>query len=1256
MHERTDSGVAFAGNSDKNQVVPPQSADRSSSGPAEITLFKQKNTTASQQCSSALEGQDHLPNQYESITAISSHVKGPEFLDSIPSVWDNFIESATTYPTSLAISSIHQKGELYDLPNLALDHDGYRADPYVRWSYATLINAVTRLMRALQHIGAKEGFPIVTFLDNVIEFPLILWAAASLGCTTVPLHPRTLLNREEAVHVLTKAISTSSFQETIIFTQNAHLHEKISALDLPYTTRVISLERLDNTSCSPFAEYLLSSEPFDIISLATYRERAQSWTLIVFTSGTTALPKGVVLDCFRLDRWMAKRNNMCPLSPGDSALVNLPTNHAFWHVTVLHHVRSGGAIVLSGSSFSPQHFPDLMDMENCTDIPMPPALVYAIVEVVRARGIRLKSLKRVSLGGAKLSIEFVQNCFDVLGAASVDIMYGQTENFVAATTRGFSNIADFVRGDDISVGWVDLGAELKICSPGDTFALPRNVVGELHYGSVIRCNGYAGEPLPENFYTDNNGQTWFGSGDAALIDDEGLVFIVGRIKDMIIRGGVNISPAAIEFQLAQEPRTKSLNIQVVGKLDPIAGEVPIAISQKAVTPSDVDAIQDTISKYKGPVYLPEEVLTLEQLGLEDFPKTMLGKIQKGKLTTLVREYFERRDSPEVDDQIETDDLTRQVQKIWKRTIGHEVDLNAKLSDFADSITIMRVRDRFARDLGVKLTFADILGNRTVKEQIAMIREQSLETIVPQNISQNVNLTAKNLVHLAGTPELFPTTKAYISDELGKVGLEWDDVQYITPASDFTQVLTHADILNTSWSWKFAFVARAGLDKQAVRKSCELMLTNNPFLPSFLLSNRLAFGSDIALHVVPKSNQKLFNLVFRDYGNIPTKAEFADLVLKPYEYEMALLPGILFHFLLFRIEDTGQTGMIMVSHHAVIDASYMQLIFDDLDKALGGEALPQHISYKTWADSYYSLRTTHEAQVAVNWHVNRLEDLMFQKRSVFPQLPRPHHFLSSQMHIQQVDDNGCHIDFRASGMTNLRRKHPQLSAPVIIKAAWSLMNMHRNDTDCAVFSNLQADRRRFPFVPKALESLSPAHTFEASNVAGLCLQDVVNIIPLHSEENILDFLHRVYRDQEELNQYASAPLKTLLQTIGPVNAEIMLDVLRSQIFNWTPGLGAMQTHNPNENYEPVSSFIRPSLRLVINVDVGGHDDETVFAQIKSPLYDMDGLRSLARDFEDFVLYVCNEANWYERSGNFRSALRQLGKAEPQTNGYQTAHIM
>jgi len=1211
------------------------------------------------QATDAPVGQESLPNEafggkqsYSNGTAFRqpplSLVKGPDWPAVIPSIWENFLEAATKFPDTLAVASTSQKGSLLNLQNLPVDHELYKADPYVRWSYAEFVKGVTRLIEALEKQGVKEGYPIFTFVYNGAEFFLIFWAAVSLGCSIIPIHPRNLLNKEEATHIITKAISVSPVDGTIVFAQTAEFAKQIIDLNVLYKTSVVIVDSNgDDNEPRSMHNFIAKGQPGDIVTLARYRQSASTWSLINFTSGTTALPKGVIEKAARLDRWMEARRQRLPVEPGDSCFLTLPPNHAFYLMSHLSYHCCGAAIVIPGPSFSPQSAPELFEVEKCTHAPTSPTMIYALAQVAKERGFKFSTLKTITCGGAKLSREIVKQCLEDLGSQAIEIVYASTETGPMASTGRTLTVKELDRGGEITIGSPAVGGTVKICAPEETTPLPLNTEGELHYTSATICDGYIGGDLPSAFYSDQNGQAWMATGDAAMINDEGLIFIVGRVKDMIIRGGVNISPAAIELVLLSEPTTKDFGIQIVGKVDDIAGEVPIAVSIEPVTPADVDVIQDIVLRHMGPVFLPEEILTLEQIGLTEFPKTMLGKPQKAKLKRAVEAFLDERDAPQGDSVPPVDELTTTVQKIWTRTIGHTVDIDAQVADYADSITIMRVRDRFAKEIGAPISLSDMLNRRTARDHIELIREQKQKVAQVSDAPTSPRplapapgvLTNRDIVHLATNSQHYSATQAYVSDEIGKVGLAWEDVQAITPASDFVQVTTEADIVNTSWTFKWAFLAKPGISKQALRRALEITLSNNPMLASFLLWNKSVLGSDIALHIMFKHHKKLLDRVFRDLGSIATKADFAGLIYKPYEYEMATLPGILTQFLLFDIAETGQSGTIMVAHHASYDVSYMQLVFEDLDKVLGGTTiLDPHIPYKTWADSFYCLRTSHEARAAADWHLSRLANLSNQRGSVFPPLPRPHHYSTQSPHIQDVSDNGYHFNFHARGITTLKRRHPSLNSPMIIKSAWVLLNMHRNGTSTALFSNTQADRKRFPFIPPTLESLAPPDTFSAMRVAGPTLQDVVNIIPLDPNETALAFMNRVTADQDDLTTYASAPLKTILQDMGPINAEAMLDVLRSQIFNWVPGLGATLIANPYENYEILDGFIRPSIRLVINVDVGGNDDETVYAQIKSPLYDVNGLQGLAHDFEDFVLWLCDERNWEKTMGNFKTALR------------------
>ncbi|KAK5953009.1 putative NRPS-like protein biosynthetic cluster [Knufia fluminis] len=1185
---------------------------------------------------------DHTAREHPPL----SFVKGPDWPTNVPSIWALFVEAATKFPDALAVASTSQKGELFGLSNLYLDHELYRADPYVRWSYAEFVKGIVRLVRALQKQGVGEGSLVFIFVHNSAQFLVIFWAVVSLGCYIVPIHPRNLLNKEEAAHILTKAISASQVKKPVVFAQTGDVAKQVLGLNVLDDALVVVVDGDGTDTARPLHDFITHAEQWDISSLARYKDSAAKWAFIIFTSGTTSLPKGVVQVAARFDKWIENRRQAVPVVASDSCFLTIPANHAFYPLTLPLFHGCGAAVVIPGPSFTPQTAPEVFSMEKCTHSALAPTMVYALSQIAKERDFKFTSLKSISCGGSRLSRETITGALQDMGSQAVEVIYASTEAGPISSSGTTTTVDELDRNGDITVGKATVGSTIKVCAPGEIVPLPRNTEGELHFSCATICDGYVDDELPSTFYTDEDGQRWMVTGDAAMIDDNGLIFVVGRVKDMIIRGGVNISPAAIEFALASEPATEKFGIQIVGRPDVIAGEVPIAVSAKSVTLADIDLIQDTILRHMGPIFLPEEILTLQQIGLADFPKTMLGKAQKSKLKRVVEDFLEKRDAPVVEVP-PVDELTSNVQKIWSRIIGHGVDVDAQVTDYADSISIMRVRDRLAKDMGVSISLAEMLDKKTARDHIELIRQQkdkatgtsTAQVHTPVSAKESGILTHRDIIHLASAPHHFPATKAHISDEIAKAGLAWEDVQEITPASDFTQIMTQGDIINTSWTWKFAVLANSGINKEGVRRGIEVMLANNPMLASFLCWNKRAFGSDIALHVMFEHTQKLFDQVFRDYGVVQTKEDFANLVNKPYEYEMAQLPGLLVQFLLFDVAETGLSGAIMVGHHAPFDASHMQLIFDDLDKALGGATtLDQHTSYKTWADSFYSLRNSLEARIALNWQLNRLSDLSSLRTSVFPALPRPPY--TTPPHIQSISDNGHHTTFHARGITALKRAYPSLTNPTIIKSAWSLLNMHHTNTNTALFSNLQADRKRFPFIPAALDSLAPPGTFSATNVAGPTLQDVVNIIPLHPLETPLEFMTRIAADQENLSTYASAPLRTLLSELGPIDSEIMLDILRSQCFNWTPGLGAMAINNPNENYEAVSSFIRPSLRLVINVDVGGVGDETVFAQIKSPLMDGAALEGLARDLEGLVLWLCEGGNWGRRMGEWKGALRGL----------------
>jgi acyl-CoA synthetase (AMP-forming)/AMP-acid ligase II len=247
--------------------------------------------------------------------------------------------------------------------------------------------------------------------------------------------------------------------------------------------------------------------------------------------------------------------------------------------------------------------------EKCTDAILVPTMLHALLSVKATQGQKLEHLKHVVFGGSLLTPAILKSCVNELGAQAVENAYGMTEGTIIGTGPQ-TNILSMVKGDDVSVGTVLAGTGFKACLPGQNLPVPRGTLGEFHFHSdSLNEEGYIGVKTDE-YYTDTEGRCWFKTGDQGIIDHDGRVFIVGRYKDMIIRGGENISPSAIESAIGLMPQLKGTMLQVVGAPDDIAGEVPVAVVQGDVTPELAQEIHDAVITTMGIIYVPDEVLSL----------------------------------------------------------------------------------------------------------------------------------------------------------------------------------------------------------------------------------------------------------------------------------------------------------------------------------------------------------------------------------------------------------------------------------------------------------------------------------------------------------------------------------------------------------------------------------------------------------------------------------------------------------------------
>lgn len=286
----------------------------------------------------------------------------------------------------------------------------------------------------------------------------------------------------------------------------------------------------------------------------------------------------------------------------------------------------------------------------------------------------------------------------------------------------------------------------------------------------------------------------------------------------IIRGGENISPSAIEAVLLKNSLLAPLVPQVVGAKDAIAGEVPVAIVMGKVTAEIRDAVQSEIVQHMGTLYVPEDVLSIEDLGLTDYPRTTSGKIQKTKLVALVNRYLST--SMEGDNKsLPSENLTEAVKSIWAKAVGLDpshVRLDAPISEFADSITVMRVRDRIKRQTGRLLSLAEMTATGTIEKQIEVLKSMGAGSTETREIRPNQPIrkhppTAEDMAHLVEDPELLEPTKKVILDTISPFGLEWQDVEDVMPAYDFNALMSRTRLYD-SWRTNFAVQPSSRISK------------------------------------------------------------------------------------------------------------------------------------------------------------------------------------------------------------------------------------------------------------------------------------------------------------------------------------------------------------------------------------------------------------------------------------------------------------
>jgi fatty-acyl-CoA synthase len=494
----------------------------------------------------------------------------------------------------------------------------------VRWTYAEFNAHVDRVARALLAAGIQTGDRVGIWSPNRAEWALVQYATAKVGAILVNVNPA--YRTHELGYVLRQSgcrmlIAAPAFKTSDYVAMVDEVRD-----DLPALERVVFFDT------SSWEELLAAGAdtPQDALTQRSAGLDFSDAINIQYTSGTTGFPKGATLSHHNILNNGFFVGEGCSLTEEDLICVPVPYYHCFGMVMGnLAATSHGACIVLPAEAFEPGAVLDAVDAERCTVLYGVPTMFIAELDHPDFDAYDLTSLRTGIMAGSPCPIEVMKKVIERMHMSEVTICYGMTETSPVSTQTG--------AGDDLehrteTVGSVHPHVEIRVADPDTGRTLPRGEPGEFQTRGYSVMLGYWNEPEKTAEAIDS--ARWMHTGDQAVMTDDGYMKIVGRIKDMIIRGGENVYPREIEEFLYSHPDIA--DVQVVGVPDERFGEEICAwvITREGAT-IDVDEVrafcEGKIAHYKIPRYVRETT---------EFPMTVTGKVRKVELRERAIEELE----------------------------------------------------------------------------------------------------------------------------------------------------------------------------------------------------------------------------------------------------------------------------------------------------------------------------------------------------------------------------------------------------------------------------------------------------------------------------------------------------------------------------------------------------------------------------------------------------------------------------------------
>ena len=495
-----------------------------------------------------------------------------------------------------------------DREALVIRHQDYRA------TYRELSDEVERAARALIANGVRKGDRVGIWAPNRYEWVVVQYATARVGAILVTINPA--YKAAELQYALHKA------GVTVLFSARGFRGTNFVAMldqvrgDCPALRDIVVLD-------DEWQFFLTEGDGVDERQLAEREESLDPADAInvQYTSGTTGFPKGATLSHRNILNNAYFTGEVLRYSERDRVCVPVPFYHCFGMVLAnLAALTHGACVVVPGESFDPGDVLRTVAAERCTSLYGVPTMFIAELAEPGLESFDLTSLRTGIMAGAPCPVEVMKQVRSRMHMEEITIGCGMTETAPLSTQ---TSVDDSVQKRVTTVGRVHPHVEVKIVDTETGATVPRGTPGEQCTRGYSVMLGYWDDPGATSRAIDPDG--WMHSGDIAVMDDDGYVSIVGRIKDMIIRGGENVYPREVEEFLYGLPEIDQ--VEVIGVPSERYGEEVMAWVRlgRGVTATAEDLIaacRGRIATYKIPRYWKF---------VDSYPMTVTGKTQKYRM-------------------------------------------------------------------------------------------------------------------------------------------------------------------------------------------------------------------------------------------------------------------------------------------------------------------------------------------------------------------------------------------------------------------------------------------------------------------------------------------------------------------------------------------------------------------------------------------------------------------------------------------------